>query len=189
DKGLGYIDWASTDKDAKPDVVFASTETEPTMETLAAIDILHQNFPDLKIRYINVVDVMKLMAPKDNPAAISQEEFDRLFPTDVPTIFAWHGYKTMMESIWFARKRYNVSIHCYEENGDITTAFDMRVLNHLDRFDLAKDAVEQIPALKDKSAAFIDKMDSLLSKHHAYIRDHGEDIPEVTSWKWTGLDK
>ena len=187
--GLGYVDWASTDKGAKPDVVFASTETEPTMETLAAIDILHQNFPDLKIRYINVVDVMKLMAPKDNPNAISQEEFDRLFPTDVPTIFAWHGYKTMMESIWFARKRYNVSIHCYEENGDITTPFDMRVLNHLDRFDLAKDAVEQIPALRDKSAAFIDKMDSLLAKHHDYIRDNGEDIPEVTGWKWSGLDK
>ncbi|MFK3587269.1 phosphoketolase family protein [Lactobacillus sp. 23-2] len=187
-QGLGYVDWASTDKDAKPDVVFASTETEPTMETLAAIDILHRHFPDLKIRYINVVDVMKLMAPKDNPAAISQEEFDRLFPSDVPTIFAWHGYKTMMEAIWFARKRYNVSIHCYEENGDITTPFDMRVLNHLDRFDLAKDAVEQIPALKDKSAAFIDEMDRLLAKHHDYIRDNGTDIPEVTEWHWRGLD-
>ncbi|CCI87477.1 phosphoketolase family protein [Lactobacillus gigeriorum] len=185
--GLGYVDWASTDQDAKPDVVFASTETEPTLETLAAIDILHKKFPELKIRYINVVDIMKLMNPTDNPDAISQAEFDRLFPTDVPVIFAWHGYKSMMQSIWFGRQRYNVSIHSYEENGDITTPFDMRVLNHLDRFDLVKDAVSSIPALREKSAAVIDEMDQLLAKHHQYIRDNGKDIPEVTEWKWEGL--
>lgn len=187
DKGLGYIDWASTDKGAKPDVVFASTETEPTIETLAAIDILHDKFPDLKIRYINVVDVMKLMSPKDNKDAISDEEFDRLFPKDVPVIFAWHGYKSMMQSIWFDRKRYNVHIHCYEENGDITTPFDMRVLNHLDRFDLAKDAVESVAKLKGKNADFISHMDDLLEKHHQYIRDNGKDMPEVIEWKWKGL--
>ncbi|MCT7721668.1 MAG: phosphoketolase, partial [Lactobacillus crispatus] len=187
DKGLGYIDWASTDKGVKPDVVFASTETEPTIETLAAIDILHKKFPDLKIRYINVVDVMKLMDPKDNKNGLSTEEFDRLFPKDVPVIFAWHGYKSMMESIWFARKRYNVHIHCYEENGDITTPFDMRVLNHLDRFDLAKDAVESIDKLKGKNADFISHMDDLLEKHHQYIRDNGKDMPEVTEWQWSGL--
>ncbi len=187
DKGLDYIDWASTDQNAKPDIVFASTETEPTLESLAAIDILHKNFPDLKIRYINVVDVMKLMSPKDNPNAISNEEFERLFPSDVPVIFAWHGYKTMMESIWFARDRHNVHIHCYEENGDITTPFDMRVLNHLDRFDLAKDAVESVPKLQGKSAGFINHMNDLLAKHHQYIRDNGKDMPEVTNWKWEGL--
>ena len=187
DKGLDYIDWASTDQNAKPDIVFASTETEPTLESLAAIDILHKNFPDLKIRYINVVDVMKLMSPKDNPNAISNEEFERLFPSDVPVIFAWHGYKTMMESIWFARDRHNVHIHCYEENGDITTPFDMRVLNHLDRFDLAKDAVESVPKLQGKNAGFINHMNDLLAKHHQYIRDNGKDMPEVTNWKWEGL--
>jgi xylulose-5-phosphate/fructose-6-phosphate phosphoketolase len=187
DKGLDYIDWASTDQNAKPDIVFASTETEPTMESLAAIDILHKQFPNLKIRYINVVDVMKLMSPKDNPNAISNEEFERLFPTDVPVIFAWHGYKTMMESIWFARDRHNVHIHCYEENGDITTPFDMRVLNHLDRFDLAKDAVESVPKLQGKNAGFINHMNDLLAKHHQYIRDNGKDMPEVTNWKWEGL--
>ena len=187
DQGLSYVDWASTDKGAKPDVVFASTETEPTLETLAAIDILHKKFPDLKIRYINVVDVMKLMSPEDNKNAISDHDFDRLFPKDVPVIFAWHGYKSMMESIWFARHRYNVHIHCYEENGDITTPFDMRVLNHLDRFDLAKDAVESIPKLAGKNADFIDEMNTLLEKHHYYIRDNGKDMPEVTEWKWEGL--
>ena len=130
---------------------------------------------------------MKLMDPKDNKNGLSTEEFDRLFPKDVPVIFAWHGYKSMMESIWFARKRYNVHIHCYEENGDITTPFDMRVLNHLDRFDLAKDAVESIPALKGKNADFISHMDYLLEKHHQYIRDNGKDMPEVTEWQWSGL--
>lgn len=188
DRGLGYVDWASTDQGAKPDVVFASTETEPTLETLAAIDLLHKAYPSLKIRYINVVDVMKLMAVKDNPNAISDEEFERLFPSDVPVIFAWHGYKTMMNSIWFERKHTNVSIHGYEENGDITTAFDMRVLNHLDRFDLAKDAVMHIPALQATSADFINQMDQLLAKHHSYIRDYGKDMPEVNEWKWTGLN-
>jgi len=187
DKGLSYIDWASTDQGYKPDIVFASTETEPTLESLAAIDILHKRFPDLKIRYINVVDVMKLMSPKDNKNAISDKEFDRLFPSDIPVIFAWHGYKTMMESIWFARNHHNIHIHCYEENGDITTPFDMRVLNHLDRFDLAKDAVESIPSLAGKNPDFINEMDDLLAKHHQYIRDNGKDIPEVTEWKWTGL--
>lgn len=188
DQGLSYINWASTDQNAKPDLVFASTETEPTLETLAAIDILHRHFPKLKLRYINVVDVMKLMSPVDNPKALSDEEFNRLFPQDVPTIFAWHGYKTMMAAIWFARHRQNVHIHCYEENGDITTPFDMRVLNHLDRFDLAKDAVQSIPALADKSAAFVSAMDDLLAKHHRYIRDYGKDMPEVTNWHWSGLN-
>ena len=189
DKGLGYIDWASTDKGAKPDVVFASTGTEPTIESLAAIDLLHKKFPDLKIRYINVIDVMKLMSPEKNPNAISNEEFDRLFPKDTPVIFAWHGFKPMMESIWFDRGRgkNDVHIHGYEENGDITTPFDMRVLNHMDRYDLAKDVVESVPELSEKNADFIDEMDSLLAKHHQYIRDNGKDMPEVTEWQWNGL--
>lgn len=187
DKGLGYIDWASTDKGAKPDIVFASTACEPTIETFAAIDILHKKFPDLKIRYINVLDVMKLMSPKDNKKAISDAEFNRLFPKDVPVIFAWHGFKPMMKSIWFDRGHYNVSVHGYEENGDITTPFDMRVLNHMDRYDLVKDAIEHISDMADKNADVINEMDELLSKHHQYIRDNGKDMPEVTEWKWSGL--
>ncbi|MBA1393169.1 phosphoketolase, partial [Lactobacillus sp. XV13L] len=183
-----YIDWASTDQNSKPDVVFASTETEPTMESLAAIDLLHQSFPDLKIRYINVVEIMKLKNTKDNPEAISDEEFDQLFPSDVPVIFAWHGYKAMMQSIWFGRGRSNIHIHCYEEEGDITTPFDMRVVNGLDRFHLAKDAILSVQRMAAKSAGFVDRMDQMLAKHHQYIRDNGKDMPEVTSWKWTGLN-
>ncbi|MDO4911986.1 MAG: phosphoketolase family protein [Lactobacillus sp.] len=184
--GLAKIDWASTDDDQKPDLVFASTETEPTLETLAAISLLHKEFPQLKLRYINVLDVMKLMDPKDNPNALSEAEFEKFFPSDVPTIFAWHGYKTMMQAIWFARNRHNVSIHSYEENGDITTPFDMRVLNHLDRFHLAKDAVSQLSGLA--SDEFVARMDKLIEKHHSYIRENGADIPEVTSWKWEKLN-
>lgn len=188
DHGLGYIDWASTDHNAKPDVVFASTGTEPTIETLAAIDILHKEFPELKIRYINVIDVMKLMPTSKNNAAISNQEFERLFPIGVPVIFAWHGFKPMMSSIWFERGRGkdDIHIHCYEENGDITTPFDMRVLNELDRFHLVKDAV-MMTNLADTNAEFIEQIDRLLDKHHVYIRDYGEDMPEVVSWKWQGL--
>jgi xylulose-5-phosphate/fructose-6-phosphate phosphoketolase len=140
------------------------------------------------MRYINVIDVMKLMTPDKNSAAISDEEFNRLFPSDVPVIFAWHGFKDMMKAIWFDRKHYNVHVHGYEENGDITTPFDMRVLNHIDRFNLAKDAINSIPGMADKHADFIGKLDSILAKHHDYIRDNGKDLPEVTSWKWSGLN-
>lgn len=187
DKGLSYIDWASTDQGQEPDLVVASTATEPTIESLAAIEILHKQFPDLKIRYINVVEVMKLMDPKTNPDALSDAEFDQLFTKDKPVLFVWHGYKTMMESIWFHRHNKNVHIHGYEENGDITTPFDMRVLNELDRYHLAKDAVLSIPELAAKNEAFISKMDDMIEKHHQYIRDNGKDMPEVTNWKWSGL--
>lgn len=185
ENGLSYIDWASTDDHEEPDVVFASTGTEPTLETLAAIDLLHKNFPDLKIRYINVLDVMKLQSQRKNPNGLSDEEFDRLFTKNKPVIFAWHGFKSMMESIWFDRHNHNASIHGYEENGDITTPFDMRVLNEIDRFHLAKDAVERLDL---PAAGFVDEMDKLLSKHHTYIRDNGKDIPEVTEWEWKGLN-
>ncbi len=187
-KGLGYIDWASTDGHAEPDLVFASTGTEPTIESLAAIDLLHRQFPDLKLRYINVIDVMKLMSQRKNPNGLSDEAFDQLFTTDNPIIFAWHGFRPMMESIFFDRHNRNVHIHCYEENGDITTPFDMRVLNELDRFHLAKDAILSLPSLAKENAGFIAKLDDLLAKHHRYIRDNGKDIPEVTSWQWTGLN-
>jgi xylulose-5-phosphate/fructose-6-phosphate phosphoketolase len=186
--GLMYVDWASTDHGAKPDIIFASTACEPTIETLAAIDLLHDKFPELKIRYINVLDVMKLMDPEKNANALTSEEFDRLFPKGTPVIFAWHGFKPMIESIWFDRGRgkNDVHVHGYEENGDITTPFDMRVLNHMDRFDLAKDAVE-MTGFADAHADFISEMDDELAKHHTYIRDNGKDLPEVTSWQWKGL--
>ncbi|KRN58451.1 phosphoketolase family protein [Limosilactobacillus secaliphilus] len=185
--GLGYVDWASTDQGAEPDVVFASAATEPTEESLAAISLLHEAFPELKIRYINIVDIMKLMPIEKNPEGLTDEEFDRYFTKDKPVIFAWHGFEDMAQSLFFDRHNRNVHIHCYEENGDITTPFDMRVLNELDRYHLAKDAILHVPGYEQKGAAFAQKMDDMVAKHNQYIRDNGKDMPEVTEWTWKPL--
>ena len=187
DNGLGYINWASTDQGSEPDVVFASAGTEPTEEALAAIDILHDNFPELKIRYINIIEIMKLMKQDKNPEGLSDAEFNRYFTTDKPVIFAWHGFRDMIQALFFDRANRNVHIHSYEENGDITTPFDMRVLNELDRFNLAKDAIQSVPGYEQKSAAFVAKMDNMINKHNHYIRSEGKDLPEVTNWTWKGL--
>ena len=186
--GLKYIDWASTDQGSEPDVVFASTCTEPTEESLAAIELLHKNFPELKIRYINVVDIDRLQTQKVNKNGLSDQEFDDLFTTDKPIIFAWHGYDSMIKDIFFDRHNHNIHVHCYEENGDITTPFDMRVLNELDRWHLAKDAIQSIPGYAEKSASFCQKMDDMVAKHNQYIRDEGTDLPEIKDWKWHGLN-
>lgn len=184
DQGLGIIDWASTDDNEKPDIVFAAAGTEPNMESLAAIDILHDNFPDLKIRFINVIDILKLRSPKQDPRGLSDEEFDHYFTKDTPVIFAFHGFEDLIESVFYYRHNRNVRIHGYRENGDITTPFDMRVVNELDRFHLAKDAVMSMPGFEDKGAAFVQKMDDEISRHNQYIRENGEDLPEVLEWTW-----
>ena len=185
--GLGYINWASTDQGAKPDVVFAAAGTEPTLESLAAIDILHDEFPELKIRFINVIDILKLRSPKKDPRGLTDEEFDRYFTTDAPVIFAFHGFEDMIESIFFDRHNHNLYVHGYRENGDITTPFDMRVLNQLDRFDLAKEAILATPAYAEKSAYFAQRMDDMIAKHNHFIREEGTDLPEVMNWQWKGL--
>ncbi|RXI76442.1 phosphoketolase family protein [Levilactobacillus suantsaii] len=185
--GLGYIDWASTDQGQEPDVVFAAAGTEPTWESLAAISLLHDEFPEMKIRFINVVDILKLRSPKLDSRAISDEEFDRLFTTDKPVIFAWHGFEDMIKGLFFDRHNHNLHVHGYRENGDITTPFDMRVLNHLDRFHLAKEAVNDIPEYAVKGAYFAQRMDDMVAKHTAYIREVGTDLPEVNDWQWKPL--
>ncbi|MGP4116074.1 phosphoketolase family protein [Levilactobacillus zymae] len=185
--GLGYIDWASTDQGQEPDIVFAAAGTEPTWESLAAISLLHDEFPEMKIRFINVVDILKLRSPKLDPRAISDEEFDRLFTTDEPIIFAWHGFEDMIKGLFFDRHNHNLHVHGYRENGDITTPFDMRVLNQLDRFDLAKEAVNDIPEYAVKGAYFVQRMDDMVAKHTAYIREVGTDLPEVNNWEWKPL--
>ena len=185
--GLGYVDWASTDQGAEPDVVFAASGTEPTEEVFAAVELLHDAFPELKIRVINVVDVMKMMTLDKNPDGMSDEEFDRYFTADKPVVFAWHGFRDMMQSLFFPRHNRNVHIHSYIENGDITTPFDMRVLNELDRYHLAKDAILNIKGYEQKGAAFAQKMDDMVAKHNHYIRTYGDDMPEVSEWSWKGL--
>ena len=187
DKGLKIIDWASTDKGGEPDVVIASSGTEPTMESLAAISILHEKLPDLKIRYINVVDLLKLRSQKLDPRGLSDEEFDQFFTKDKPVIFAFHGYEGLIKDLFFDRHNHNLHVHGYRENGDITTPFDMRVLNQMDRFDLTKEAVLSLPDA-GKYKAIADEMDAMVKKHNQYIREEGIDLPEVENWVWKALN-
>lgn len=187
DKGLKIIDWASTDHNAEPDVVIAACGTEPNLESLAAVSILHEKLPDLKIRFINIVDLLKLRSPKHDPCGLSDEEFDAFFTKDKPILFAFHGYEGLVRDLFFDRHNHNVIIHGYRENGDITTPFDMRVLNQMDRFDLVKDVVLNLPDA-DKYGQIAAEMDSIIAKHNQYIRDEGADLPEVENWTWKSLE-
>ncbi|CAH1205843.1 Xylulose-5-phosphate phosphoketolase [Paenibacillus auburnensis] len=188
DKGLKIIDWASTDNGGEPDVVFASAGTEPTIEALAAISILNEKLPELKIRYINVVDLLKLRSQKLDPRGLSDEEFDQFFTKDKPVIFAFHGYEGLIKDLFFDRHNHNLHVHGYRENGDITTPFDMRVLNQMDRFDLTKEAVLSLPQA-DQYTAIAAEMDAMVKKHYEFIREEGIDLPEVENWVWKGLNK
>lgn len=187
DKGLKIIDWASTNHNAEPDVVIAACGTEPNLESLAAVSILHEKLPDLKIRFINIVDLLKLRSPKHDPRGLSDEEFDAFFTKDKPILFAFHGYEGLVRDLFFDRHNHNVMIHGYRENGDITTPFDMRVLNQMDRFDLVKDVVLNLPDA-DKYGQIAAEMDSIIAKHNQYIRDEGADLPEVENWTWKSLE-
>ena len=187
-EGYKVIDWASTVKEGEePDVVIAAAGTEPNLEALAGISILHKQFPELKIRFINVVDILKLRSPKVDPRGLSDEEFDKLFTADKPVVFCFHGYEGMIRDLFFDRHNHNVHIHGYRENGDITTPFDMRVLSEMDRFHVAKDAA--VAVYGDKAIEFAAKMDEIVEFHHSYIREHGEDIPEVVNWQWENVNK
>ena len=187
-EGYKVIDWASTVKEGEePDVVIAAAGTEPNLEALAGISILHKQFPELKIRFINVVDILKLRSPKVDPRGLSDEEFDKLFTTDKPVVFCFHGYEGMIRDLFFDRHNHNVHIHGYRENGDITTPFDMRVLSEMDRFHVAKDAA--VAVYGDKASEFAAKMDETVEFHHSYIREHGEDIPEVVNWQWENVNR
>lgn len=185
-KGLKIIDWASTDQVGEPDVVIASAGTEPTIESLAAISILHEKLPELKIRYINVVDLLKLRSRKQDPRGLSDEEFDQFFTKDKPVIFAFHGYEGLIRDFFFERHNHNLHVHGYRENGDITTPFDMRVLNQMDRFNLTKETILSLPDA-DEHKAILDEMDAILKKHHQYIREEGNDLPEIENWVWKPL--
>lgn len=183
--GLMVVDWASTDNGEKPDIVFAASGVESNMEALAAIQILNAAFPDLKIRYIYVQDVLKLRHPSDDPRGLDDETFDKFFTADVPVIFSFHGYTDLIKLAFFKRHNHSLYVHGYLEEGDITTPFDMRVLNELDRFHLAKQAAEIIYGSEEQ--AFIDEQAALLDKHREYIREYGEDLPEVKDWKFKPL--
>ena len=185
EEGLKVIDWASTDNGEEPDVVIAAAGTEPNLEALAAVSLLNKNFPELKIRFVNVVDILKLRHPDVDPRGLSDEAFDAIFTTDKPIVFAFHGYEGMVRDIFFDRHNHNIHIHGYRENGDITTPFDMRVFSEMDRFHLAQDAANAAYGLE--AEAFSAKMGETLQFHHDFISENGTDIPEVANWKWETL--
>ncbi|MDB7617800.1 phosphoketolase family protein [Enterococcus faecium] len=186
-EGLKIIDWASTAKEEEPELVIAAAGTESNLEALAAVTLLLEEFPKLKIRFINVVDLLKLRHPSQDPRGLSDEELDQYFTKDKPILFAFHGYETLVRTIFFDRHNHHLMIHGYKENGDITTPFDMRVVNELDRYHLAKDAALKIKG--SQAEDFAEKMDQKLQEHQNYIRENGIDLPEVLDWKWKNLDQ
>lgn len=183
-KGVGVFQWASND-DGSPDVVMACAGDVPTLETLAAVTLLREYEPDLRIRVVNVVDLMALEPPSEHPHGISDPDFDEIFTTDKPVIFAFHGYPSVVHRLTYRRKNHpNIHVRGYKEEGTTTTPFDMTVLNNLDRFTLAFDAIVRIPRLKNKIAQASDRYHACLQKHRAYVSEYGEDLPEVQNWKW-----
>ncbi|MDD5661528.1 MAG: phosphoketolase family protein, partial [Candidatus Omnitrophica bacterium] len=184
-KGIGIWQWASNDNAGDPDVVMACCGDVPTLETLAAVDILRQNFPDLKIRVINVVNLMTLQPQTEHPHGLSDEDFDSLFTVDKPIIFAFHGYPWLIHRLLYRRTNHkNIHVRGFIEEGTTTTPFDMTVLNEIDRFNLADDVIDRVGRLKSQAAHVKEWLHNKLIEHKQYIISHGEDMPEVRNWKW-----
>jgi xylulose-5-phosphate/fructose-6-phosphate phosphoketolase len=183
--GIGIWTWASTDEDAEPDVVMACAGDVPTLETLAAVDLLRRHFPDLKIRVVNVVDLMTLQPSTEHPHGLPDAEFDSMFTTDKPVIFAYHGYPWLIHRLTYRRANHpNLHVRGYKEEGTTTTPFDMTVMNDLDRFHLAGDVVNRVPRLARVGAHFKQFLRDKLVEHRQYVRRHGDDLPEVRDWTW-----
>jgi xylulose-5-phosphate/fructose-6-phosphate phosphoketolase len=183
--GIGLWEWASNDRGADPDVVMAAAGDVPTLEVLAAVTLLRQWLPQLKIRVVNVVDLMKLQPPSEHPHGLPDIEFDLLFTKDKPVIFAYHGYPWLIHRLTYRRTNHdNIHVRGYKEEGTITTPFDMAVLNDLDRFHLAGDVIDRLPQLGPRAAYFKQTLRDKLLEHHDYIRRTGDDLPEVRDWRW-----
>ena len=184
-QGIGIWDWASNDQGQEPDLVMACCGDTPTLEALAAVTILRQHLPELKVRFINVVDLMKMESHENHPHGLTDDEFDALFTKDKPVVFAFHGYPKLIHELTHGRhNEQNFFVHGYLEEGTITTAFDMRVQNHIDRFSLVKEALKHLPQLGNKAGHLAQQMNDLLVKHKNYIAEYGQDIPEVLEWEW-----
>ncbi len=184
-KGIGIWPWASSDAGQEPDLVMACAGDVPTLEILAAVEILKTHLPELKIRVVNVVDLMKLQPESEHPHGLNDEEFDSLFTSNKPVIFAFHAYPWLIHRLTYRRtNHHNIHVRGYKEEGTITTPFDMTVLNEMDRFHLVMDALKRLPQLGNKSAYLKQEMEDQLIKHKLYIREHGIDMPEIRDWKW-----
>jgi len=184
-EGIGIWPWASNDEGVAPDVVMACCGDVPTLETLAAVSILREHLPDLKIRVVNVVDLMKLQPESEHPHGLSDTDFDRLFTTDKPVIFAFHAYPWSIHRLTYRRtNHYNIHVRGYKEEGTITTPFDMTVLNEIDRFHLVMDTIDRVPQTGDRGLRLKQRLKDKLIEHRHYIVKNGQDLPEIRNWKW-----
>jgi len=184
--GLGIWHWASNDKGAEPDVVMACCGDVPTLETLAAVDLIRQHLPDLKIRVVNVVNLMKLQSPKEHPHGLSDVEFDAIFTTDRQILFAFHGYPSLIHKLTYRRTNHgNLHVRGYKEEGTTTTPFDMTVMNDMDRFHLVCDVIDRVPGLAKRASEVRQLMIEKRAEHKRYIAMHGEDMPEILNWRWS----
>ncbi|MGB4659741.1 MAG: phosphoketolase family protein, partial [Mobilitalea sp.] len=188
-QGVGIWDWASNDQNEEPDVVIACCGDTPTMEALAAVTILRDNLPSIKIRFINVVDLMKLESKSKHPHGLTDTDYDALFTKDKPIIFAFHGYPTMIHELTYYRTNRKMHVFGYQEEGTITTPFDMRVQNKIDRYHLVQSVINNLPQLGNKGAYLLQKMRDTLVEHKQYISEYGMDLPEVRDWEWHSLDE
>ena len=184
-QGIGIWDWASNEQGDEPDVVIACCGDTPTLEALAAVTILRENMPEIKIRFINVVDLMKLQSHDKHPHGLTDTEFDTLFTKDKPIIFAFHGYPTLIHELLYHRRNRDLYVCGYQEEGTITTPFDMRVQNELDRFHLVQQVIYHLPQLGNRGAYLVQKMNDKIVEHKQYIAEYGEDLPEIRDWKWS----
>ncbi len=184
-KGIDIWQWASNDHDAEPDVVMACAGDVPTLETLAAVSILRQHLPNLRVRVINVVDLMKLQPKSEHPHGLSDADFDSLFTVNKPVIFAFHAYPWLIHKLTYRRTNHaNIHVRGYKEEGTITTAFDMTVLNDMDRFHLSMDVLDRVPQLGSKGVYLKQLLQNKLIEHKRYIGRYGQDMPEIRNWKW-----
>ena len=185
--GLGIWPWASNDRGGEPDVVMACCGDVPTLETLAAVELLRKFFPGVKVRVINVVDLMKLQPQREHPHGLSDKDFDSLFTTDKPIIFAFHGYPWLIHRLTYRRTNHkNLHVRGYKEEGTTTTPFDMTVMNDLDRFHLVGDVIDRLPQLGSRAAYTKQALGEKLIEHKQYISEHGDDLPEIRNWRWSG---
>ena len=183
--GIGIWEWASNDRGVEPDVVMACAGDVPTLETLAAVSLLRQHVPELRVRVFNVVDLMRLQPAEEHPHGLSHRDFDALFTTDTPIIFAYHGYPWLIHRLTYRRTNHkNLHVRGYKEEGTTTTPFDMAVRNDIDRFHLVADVIDRVPGLGPRAAHLRQRMEDERLRHRAYTREHGDDMPDVRDWAW-----